>query len=525
MGTGFLPDVLLKSWETSVQRQPAGHADSSGVNEAKEAFNLAFLPGEDHEAWAGRYYRAAAAGGRLFRNDGAGFTYIDPAAGSSKIYTPAEFYGIAHAVVKVERSLLDRDTGEWKQAPGQFSDQQIKILFASPGKEELPLLKAVVQEPVAIAFQKGGVKITRAGYNEDEQAYIYYYLPPGSQEIRPRTGTEHLIECFRGVPFERPEYRNNLIGWMLGSIVFDPFMDSPMLVVSGNQQGIGKSITVQSASHILTGSVIAPITYSGEEFSKQLGSRFRDGERIVFLDNIVTKEGRSFDNHELSSMLTQGFSKKLRVLGKSKSVSASGILFAVSLNDAKLSADLATRTLPVKLYKEARGPMVPFCKDYAIQHREELYGELLGLALQELGTWCPKISQESFRFRKWLEFVQPRIEKALGPMAIEEARSLDAATQELFALGAELLDNNEAEITSERLVQLIKFRAEAFPTLYSDLRSAPSDRGKKTKAGQFLASISKGAVYVDNETLLRLVCLTKGGKKEVARYMFEREEK
>lgn len=492
----------------------------------KEVFNKGLRNGEDREAWAFRYLDTLGRTGRVFRTPGYGLTYISQETGPRPIMTIADFEQFCHTLVEV---VVLRETRDHQEvvSPVYLQHSDLAAIFGRHPESSLPILNTSVREPMALIRDDGSVEVTHPGFNGQGGRNVFYYVPPGEQVIEPRHGTEHLERCLSGVPWERPEYRNNFIAWLLGAVVLDQRFDTPFLVVSGNQQGIGKSVSVQAAGIILNGSVPAPINFKGEELMKNVGARFRDNDRLMFLDNIVVKDGMAFDSPDLSTLLTQGFTKRIRVLGHNRSVSASGILFAASVNHACLSTDLATRTLAVKLFREDLGPMIPFCRDYAIAHRREIYGELLGLALlSDLPAF--KGGHDDFRFRRWLEFVEPRLTAAFGAagkLALEEVSLLDASSQDLFKIAASQL-GDETETTdfdSDYILKFLVIHQGAYPALFQKIcANKNSERGKLTEMGKFLKR-QRNLSYSTDDCTLHLVERSPPTSTRGARYAFTKE--
>jgi len=321
-------------------------------------WNRSVLPGESRRDWATRFFEAAATTHRLFRREGGGLIHIGP-NGPKILLDHQSFYGVAHSVVEVQQ--VKSIGNDEKDVSALLGPLEVSVLFESSAQALLPTLRSVVHDPVVVPGATGNRAI-EPGY--DPESRLYYYRTPLSVEIKPREGVEHLKACFSAVPFAEEGFRNNLIGWLLGAVYYDHLMDSPFLVVDGNQQGVGKTSCVHAAGRIVTGGQVQAVSGRGSEFEKQLSTNFLDpspAARIFFLDNITTSQGRSFDSSALASLLTQGTSKRVRILGHSRAVTASGTLFAASLNDAKLSQDLSDRSLPVRLYRDVNCPQHPYC--------------------------------------------------------------------------------------------------------------------------------------------------------------------
>ena len=479
----------------------------------RETFSKTVQRGSTRAQWAEEFYGKARKTGRLFLQEGGGsLVYIDPSFGPRRIFTSSDFFGVLHNLVEVVSFRRD-ENDEWVPRPALLTREETATLFDAPEKATLYTLRAVVFEPMVVPDGPRH-RVIEPGY--DPASQYFYWVPAGTAPIQPVEGVENLTRAFSGVPFERQGYRANLMAWLLGAVSADPATQTPFLVVDGNQAGLGKTSVVQSAGYILSGSVPSPIEPRGAEFWKGLSSRFVEGDtRVVAMDNIVNSRGGSYDNETLAGLLTQGASKKIRILGQSKTVSAAGIVFCCSLNDAKLSSDLTERSLLVRLFREKNCPMSPFVKAEAMAHRRAIYGELLWLAMQPAPP-VPDSVHPNFRFRAWLSFVMPRIEKYFGALAIEESRTLDDATQELFSWGA---DNSGVPFHSSEFMSRVLAFPEKYPCLHARISSAQSDKGKVISVGRLLAQ-RVGDIYSIQGTLkIKLVSLPKDEAGN--RYSFE----
>ena len=369
----------------------------------------------------------------------------------------------------------------WRPSMPDSRDGQ--ALYHSDACSALPKIDAVVREPVVARSGDKYVLVDEPGY--DERTRIYYNVTEDSTIIEPREGTHYLEKCLSGVPFQDLAYRNNILAWLLGAIVIDPKLDGvPMLTVTGNDRGVGKSSLVRACGYILTGAHQSPIQYRGGEMEKNISARFLEHNRFIALDNVTTSAGQAFSNSRLSSLLTDGWSKKVRILGQSRSVAQSGVLFALTMNDCILDADLSTRALAVALYKEKSGPMIPYCVNEALEHRAEIYGELLTLAMQDI-PHAEVENDRAFRFRAWLNFVQPRIAPRFGSLALRQAEDFDDRIQDLFGWG---IDHVDEPFSASELMSKMRQHPDNFPGLSAFILASKSQRGRLTKLGCFLSN-------------------------------------
>ena len=475
-------------------------------------FRLETIPGETEYDWAARFFKLMAPEKTLLRKKDGSLWVRAPGHPPRRIATVEEFRGLVANIVSFIKSHRD---GTEQVVP--LPHDRAAILYYSCHQLILPPLGAVIYEPAVIPAGDGTYKLTPPGLDE-VSGFCYWQAPPGSP-IEPINGTRRLLECFSGVPFEKVEYRNNLLAWLLGAVLLDQAVEPPLLVVTGNRPGIGKSKTVEACGVIITGQAQVPVDQGAEEFEKQLGARFNDGQRFISIDNVVAGAGRSYKNERLARLLTSSFSKSVRVLGHSRSVEQQGVVFALSANNAKLDADLSTRSLPVKLYSEVSKPMSPYVIAYAKEHRRELYGELLGLALAPAD---PNITGvfDQFRFRGWLSFVYPRIKAAFGDLAIQESEELDDTVLELFSWGNDLPDGHS--FGAQELIDAINAQRDRFPALYERFFSISSERQRKSSASKFLGSAAGHSLSFTPTLTLTLLQTRKYTTHQTPLFGFER---
>jgi len=366
----------------------------------------------------------------------------------------------------------------------------------------LPLVRAVVYDPVVI-YTKDGPTLSTAGYTPATQTY--YWVSDDSEPITPRAGIEHIERCFSAIPFKNAAQRSNYFAWLLGGVILDRRLNAPLMVIDGNQRNIGKSSIQSAAGIILTGMTKVPINSAPTEFEKQLGTRFIQGDRFISLDNIVTERGKSYKNEPLARHLTSGWSARVRVLGVSREIEQTGVLFTLTANDARIDEDLTTRSLSVALYAAQSKRMDPYCVDYALKHRREIYGELLTLALSTNPPDQSYTNSPHFRFRGWLSVVEPTCQRAFGPLDISEVSNFDDAFTELFGWGA---DHAEKTFSTSELLETLRSSPDTFFALRERILTKPSTRGQaivlgtllKAYAGHRYSFTPDSSVFLDEST-------------------------
>ena len=442
---------------------------------------------EDVALFCRRFYEAGRLSGRLYRSPGpeSDLLFVYSESGPRPVSSRESFLGVIPEIVHVTKpKLVD---GTWMDVPSRLTKDDLAYLFYSEEKKLLPIIRATVHEPVVYQKASGTLQVTHQGYNPEPE--VYYWQDPSSRPIEPAKGLARLSECLSGVPFTSPGHKANAIAYLVGSVFLDRRLESPLLSVTGNLQNIGKSSLAQAIGHVLTGALPAPIdSTKGEEFGKQISTRINEGNRFVFIDNIVRRDGRSFNSPQLAKLLTEGYSKRVRVLGQSRTVSQEGVLFCLTMNDGKLDTDLSTRSLSVQLHAEKSQPMTPFVRDYAIQYRREIYAELLGMALS-VSSVMESDEHLHFRFRRWLGLVLPRVRPYFGELAIAPVDSLNEISQEIYAYGVDRLGT---EFTAQEFVQAILNSGSngdcRFPALQERLLACGSNVGRNISGGRILST-------------------------------------
>jgi len=472
---------------------------------------------ESNEAWALEFFKAAAEGGRLYRDGSGGLLYVDDDQ-TLKLTHSFEFLGAFMRAADVRR-VVETDQREFYPR-SMLRKEQVDILRTAFSAQALLHEVHFVLRSPRVTLGPAGPVLTAAGYSAAGETCCLY-IPPRNADglvraIEPRDGTEHLDRCFSDIPFASPRDRANFVAWLLSGVVIDPLMTYPLLVVNAQQRGIGKTTSVSAAGIILEGTEQSSVTSSkSEELIKEVASKFKRQSRFVLIDNVSPKV--SFESSSLAALLTQSGSQEIRLLGTNTSIGMRGAMFAVTINHGKLSSDLADRTLAVELSKDVGTPLNPYPIDYARRFRNEIYGELLGLAMRyQVGQSAP--AGTDFRFRRWLNFVAPIIEPIYGQLQLHTARALDDLTQELYELAT--VGNLPKQFVASDLVATARTLGEKFQALSQEFKG--SDASVRGKAGSLLARNVDQTIPVEQQKVT-LRCVRPRGKT-AALYTFIIEE-
>lgn len=470
-------------------------SDPERPDDDRVPFRLDLEAGEDINQWKERFFRSLPPHRFLLAEDGS-LWYVPKSDPPRPVTSPDHLHGLASGVYRFFRNVKDREGNE-REVLSNLTRQEARDLFNchEPKAATLSTFVSILLEPAVGLDFAGNPFLFSRGYHPENGVF---YQPPKGAPIEPRPGVEHLTRCFSGVPFAGPEYRANLMAWLLGALLFDPRIQSPLLVISGNQPGIGKTATMQACGAVLTGRPQSYCAARGEEFKKYLSAKYLSGQRFISFDNLVTKKGEPYSNSDLASFLTQPGSKEARILGQSRFISQTGVLFALTANNCRLDEDLTTRALSVKLFQEKTRPMDPYCLQYIADHRREVYGELLHLALSPPG----QVSSDRapfFRFPSWLAFVQPRIEPLFGKLALFEATELDEAVHDLLGWVSE---RGDIPFTAKELAaQFEHGETPGFRGLYARFGEITPRRLISTHLSKFINGlVGKSIRLVDGST-------------------------
>lgn len=431
---------------------------------------------EDAPAFVGRFYSALKATGRFYRSDEGNPLFIED-GGGTEIVSPADMVPKVHSVLSPFKEVQTRAGSSYKERctipPGAFT-----LFFNHERVNLLDPIDAVVTAPVL--FLKGGAwNVSTPGYNRGDNVRLYH----AGSVIAPRSTTTYLKTFLEKPAFDSPGYRANTLAYLLSLVVVDRYIAPPILVVDGNNCGVGKTSLVDALGIISDGKAVRRLTSRGAELIKQIGAALLNKERFMLLDNVARQSSRGFDHAEFSQITTGDFSKATRLLGQNKFVSGNGLHFSMTLNDAKLSDDIASRALNVFLNADKFVLTEVPHRDYAEQNREALYGELLGLGLRAAGAYTPP--PPAFRFRPWAHFVAPRVEPEFGPLLLVPPRAVDEIGVEL----SHFLSEVEAEFPASRLVSAVLARPEHYSSISERLAGGTgSAHSQQSIAGRLLTA-------------------------------------
>jgi hypothetical protein len=264
----------------------------------------------------------------------------------------------------------------------------------------------------------------------------------------------HLRTLLRGFCFRNDADVANTIGIMLTGLLINHFVlaGKPIALVDGNQPGLGKTLLIRTIGVVLDNldPCLLHFTQDDEELQKRICATLQNSRQSVLLiDNAKVRSGRVVTSPtiEANSMAPQ---VTLRILGKSENFTRpNDVLWALTMNDTRISPDLVSRGLPIQLAYEGKPEDRTFEGpdpiSYAREHRQHILGELAGIVIRwnQLGR---PLGQCSHRLHQWAARIGGMLELAGLPEFLANAgtaaASFNMELDELAAL-AEAVINNE----------------------------------------------------------------------------------
>ncbi len=198
----------------------------------------------------------------------------------------------------------------------------------------------------------------------------------------------HLRTVLSGFCFASDADLANAVGLLVTGLLVHHFVEKgkPIILVDGNQPGVGKSLLILVVAVILDGRTPQVIHYTAneEELQKRICATLRSGEQSVLLvDNAKEDNGTAVSSPTLEANSVAP-EISLRVLGTSANYRRpNDVLWALTMNCTRVSPDLVQRGLPIRLQydgrPEGRTFAGPHPLDYAREHRLAVLGELAGM--------------------------------------------------------------------------------------------------------------------------------------------------
>jgi hypothetical protein len=263
----------------------------------------------------------------------------------------------------------------------------------------------------------------------------------------------HLRTLLAGFCFRSDADLVNAVSMFLTGLLANHFVDDPkgVFLVDGNQPNLGKALLVRTCGLVLDGVAPQLVTFlaNDEELEKKICASLRGRwQSMVFLDN-----AKSLNGGVISSQVIEANSVapevSLRILGRSEMhTRPNDLLWVLTMNDTRVSPDLASRGVPVRLAYEGRPEGRAFAiqpLEYALRHRLKILGELAGMVVKWNQAGRPR-GVRSHRSLEWAAVVGGILAAAGLPEFLENADEAASAfnvqLDDLAALAEAVVDGN-----------------------------------------------------------------------------------
>ena len=268
-------------------------------------------------------------------------------------------------------------------------------LLPAEHKEALPLSPTVLDAlPKLLSYTRSPVFDTRWNFvakrGYDPASQVYYDGP----EVSVIEGTTTLDRLLADFCWKDDADRVNYIGMLLTALTVPNWPRHPMVVFNANKSQVGKTQLASAMATIVDGRHPMMVGYHPDdsEFEKVLGQQVDNGDRVIVIDNAKTgrhanmrKTGPEINSPVLERSVTQA-QLNFRRLGKNDApiTCENTVIFALTVNHARLCEDIRNRTVPVNLFLEegVRGRAFGLQgqpEDFALENRVTILGELAGL--------------------------------------------------------------------------------------------------------------------------------------------------
>jgi hypothetical protein len=285
-----------------------------------------------------------------------------------------------------------------------------KSLLAK-GAWPVPILKGVSLTP---SIRLDGTLVFVPGY--DAQTQFYFDFPANHSAIvaeqpgkdASRLAYDILAEIVGTFPFASDGSKTTAIALMMTAVVRSTLPSAPLFAIDAPTRGSGKSLLVDCASIVATGSscAVASAGANDEELEKRLIGDLLAGEPMISLDNI----SRPITSAFLCQILTQQ-AVTVRRLGASSRFKVPCLsLVSATGNNLDLRGDLLRRAIWCRLDPKCEHPeLAQFPRDARDYTREKRWDIILAVLTLLRGFHVagrPKTSTPLGSFEEWSGLVR-----------------------------------------------------------------------------------------------------------------------
>ncbi len=415
----------------------------------------------------------------------------------SPVLDPNELAGLLSQ--HVEYYFTTTKGGSYKPLPTNYGNTWLNN---HEEQSRFPRIQLYTRNPVYTADWE----VVAPGYHAASQTYY------AGEPVPCRDSTEHLDELLCDFCFTSPCDRTNYLAMLLTTITMPMFVGAkPAVLFSGNQPGLGKSILAQIIAILRDGHPTVTVSYNpnDEEFEKRLGAVVHRGNTTIVIDNA---KSRGRNTRVESACLERSITDPIlsfRLLGYSQEIRVENShIFCITANTPELSRDLVTRSCVVNLEYEGNPERRRFAiadlEEYALQHRTELLGELIGMVerWKRSGRRLANC-QSRFNKRGWATTIGGILESCGQPdflvNAEEAATSFDETRRDFAVLVQEMANQEQTDWLPKELVKL----CDRHGLLTNDLGEG-SAHSQATKMGVIAGRFLNDPFYHSNGTMVML---------------------
>ncbi|MBP3956855.1 hypothetical protein J8F10_16405 [Gemmata sp. G18] len=289
------------------------------------------------------------------------------------------------------------------------------LLNAEPLARELPRIDLYARR----ALFGPDYELLNPGYHPGPRYLIHG--APVEPDVAPLPHAEapverlppHLNRLLSGFCFRDAADSANALALLITGVLVNHFVEGgkPVALIDGTQPGLGKTLLVRVIGMVLDGVDPRPIHYTpdDEELQKRICATLRPNRQsVVLIDNAKSPTGTPISSPavEANSMAPE---ISLRILGVSQNyVRPNDAIWALTMNQTRVSPDLVSRGLPIRLEyigdpaRRAFGRADPIA--YARTHRPEILAELFGFVVRWTQQGRPRGAQ-AHRLHGWAEVI------------------------------------------------------------------------------------------------------------------------
>ncbi|UUX93230.1 hypothetical protein [Methanoplanus endosymbiosus] len=325
-----------------------------------------------------------------------------------------------HMRYKMERSVdwvaIRKNGKELTAVPDVCPWPVVDDLLSMPPDEwPFPNLKGISEVPI---FHPDGSIHTVQGYDPESE---YYFCPeegftmpdipenPTEEDVKKSVG--FYKDLFTDFPFVDECSRTNVIAAVFTAVLRKYVGEiCPAFVVDKPQAGTGASLLQKIVGIIATGDIPASRNFGEtEELRKEIFTALRDGDNIIFFDNLSRTISAGILAKELTSPEIGG-----RILGKSENMKLKNDAFwMLNGNNVAIGGDLARRIWISKIDAKVAIPWQRTgfkhenINEYILQNRGTALAAVYTIARAWVKAGCPtpKKIPKVGSFEKWRDII------------------------------------------------------------------------------------------------------------------------